>query len=379
MPRVLLAPDKFKGSLPAAAVADAVARGLRRELPDLEVVSLPIADGGDGTVAAALAAGFDPVEVAASGPTGEPVRTTYARRGHVAVIEMADVSGLARLPGGSPAPLTATSRGTGEVVAAAIAGGCRHIVLGIGGSASTDAGAGLAQALGARILDRDGQEVGPGGAALAEVASIDPTALRDRTAGVRFTVACDVDNPLTGPSGAAAVYGPQKGATPDDVATLDAALDRFADVVAPTTDRDRRDVAGAGAAGGVGFAALALLGAELRPGIDLVLELVRFDEQFDGVDLVVTGEGSLDQQTLHGKAVAGVAARAAQREIPVVAVCGQNTLGPAELTGAGVCAAYALTEHADLATSIADPAPLLETVGRLIAVEHLAVGAEVSA
>lgn len=379
MPRVLLAPDKFKGSLPAAAVADAVARGLRRELPDLEVVSLPIADGGDGTVAAALAAGFDPVEFTASGPTGEPVRTTYARRGHVAVIEMADVSGLARLPGGTPAPLTATSRGTGEVVAAAIAGGCRHIVLGIGGSASTDAGAGLAQALGARILDRDGQEVGPGGAALAEVASIDPTTLRDRTAAVRFTVACDVDNPLTGPSGAAAMYGPQKGATPYDVATLDAALDRFADVVAPTADRDRRDVAGAGAAGGVGFAALALLGAELRPGIDLVLELVRFDEQLDGVDLVVTGEGSLDQQTLHGKAVAGVAARAAQREIPVVAVCGQNTLGIAELTGAGVRAAYALTEHADLATSIADPAPLLETVGRLIAVEHLAVGAEVSA
>jgi glycerate kinase len=372
VPRVLLAPDKFKGSLPAAAVADAVSRGLRRGLPDLEVVSLPIADGGDGTVAAALAAGFDPVEVTATGPTGEPVRTTYARRGHVAVIEMADVSGLARLPGGSPAPLTATSRGTGEVVAAAIEAGCRHVVLGIGGSASTDAGAGLAQALGARILDRDGRDVGPGGGALAEVASIDPAPLRSRTAGVRFTVACDVDNPLTGPSGAAAVYGPQKGGSPQDVELLDAALGRFADVVAPTADGDRRDVAGAGAAGGVGFAALALLGADLRPGIDLVLELVGFDEHLDGVDLVVTGEGSLDRQTLHGKAVAGVAARAAQREIPVVAVCGQNSLDPAELTGAGVRAAYALTEHADLATSLADPAPLLEIVGRRIAVEHLA-------
>ncbi len=378
MPRVLLAPDKFKGSLPAAAVADAVSRGLRRELPDLEVVSLPIADGGDGTVAAALAAGFHPVEVTAGGPTGEPVRTTYARRGHVAVIELADVSGLARLPGGSPAPLTATSRGTGEVVATAIAAGCRHIVLGIGGSASTDAGAGLAQALGARILDSVGQDVGPGGAALADVASIDPTALRDRTAGVRFTVACDVDNPLTGPTGAAAVYAPQKGATPEHVAALDAALDRFADVVAPTTDGDRRDAPGAGAAGGVGFAGLALLGARLRPGIDLVLELVRFDEQLNGVDLVVTGEGSLDQQTLNGKAVAGVAARAAQRGIPVVAVCGQNTLGPAKLTGAGVRAAYALTELADLESSIADPAPLLETVGRRIAVEHLVGRTEVT-
>jgi glycerate kinase len=380
VPRVLLAPDKFKGSLPAAAVAEAVSRGLRHELPDLEVVSLPIADGGDGTVAAALAAGFRPVEVTATGPTGEPVRTTYARRGQVAVIEMADVSGLARLPGGSSAPLTATSRGTGEVVAAAIEAGCRHVVLGIGGSASTDGGAGLAQALGARILDRSGRDVGPGGAALAEVVSIDPTSLRARTAGVRFTVACDVDNPLTGSAGAAAVYGPQKGATPEDVAILDAALGRFADVVAPTTDGDRRDVAGAGAAGGVGFAALALLGADLRPGIDLVLELVRFDEQLDGVDLVVTGEGSLDQQTLHGKAVAGVAARAAQRGIPVVAVCGQNSLDRAELSGAGVRAPYALTDHADLATSLADPAPLLETVGRRIAVEHLAASrAEVSA
>ncbi len=379
MPRVLLAPDKFKGSLPAAAVADALSRGLRRELPEVEVVSLPIADGGDGTVAAALAAGFAPVEVTATGPTGQPVRTTYARRGHVAVIEMADVSGLGRLPGGSPAPLTASSRGTGEVVAAAIAAGCRHVVLGIGGSASTDAGAGLAQALGARVLDRDGQDVGPGGAALVEVASIDPTSLRDRTAGVRFTVACDVDNPLTGPSGAAAMYGPQKGATPEEVATLDAALDRFADVVAPTTDGDRRDVPGAGAAGGVGFAALALLGARLRPGIDLVLELVRFDEQLDGVDLVVTGEGSLDQQTLHGKAVAGVAARAAQRGIPVLAVCGQNTLGPGDLARAGIRTAYALTDHADLATSIADPAPLIEAVGRLIAAEHLAARSEATA
>ena len=372
MPRVLLAPDKFKGSLPAAAVADAVSRGLRGELPDLEVVRLPIADGGDGTVAAALAAGFSPVEVDATGPTGEPVRTTYARRGHVAVIEMADVSGLARLPGDTRAPLTATSRGTSEVVAAAIEAGCRHVVLGIGGSASTDGGAGLAQALGARILDPHGQDVGPGGAALAAVSSVDPTLLRDRTAGVRFTVACDVDNPLTGPAGAAAVYGPQKGATEADIEALDAALGRFADGVAPTTDGDRRDAPGAGAAGGVGFAAVALLGAELRPGIDLVLDLVGFDAQLDGVDLVVTGEGSLDRQTLHGKAVAGVASRARGRGIPVVAVCGQNALDQAELTGAGITAAYALTGLADLASSIADPAPLLESLGRLIAVQHLA-------
>lgn len=372
MPRVLIASDKFKGSLTAVEVADSVGSGLRRGLPDVDVAVVPVADGGDGTVAAALAAGYDAVEVTASGPTGERVVAVYARRGDVAVVELAGVSGLGLLPDGLLAPLSATSRGTGEVIGAAVTAGCRQVVVGIGGSASTDGGAGLVQALGARLLDRVGCSVRPGGEGLADLASIDLAWLRGLMSGVQVTVASDVDNPLTGPLGAAAVYGPQKGADPDQVALLDGALGHFADRVAAVTGTDSRDLPGAGAAGGVGFALVSLLGAELRSGIDLVLDLVDFDEQLDGVDLVVTGEGSLDEQTLHGKAVAGVAARAAARGIPVVAVCGQSTLGADALEAAGVLATYPLTElEPDLDRCMLHAAPLLERLGEKIAAEHL--------
>lgn len=375
MTRVLLASDKFKGSLTGAQVADALEAGVRRARRDVELTAVPVADGGDGTVAAAVAAGFEPVEVRATGPTGEPVTTRYARRDDLAVVEMADVSGLARLPGGRPAALTATSRGTGEVIAAAVDAGCRRIVLGIGGSASTDGGAGLVRALGARLLGADGREVAEGGAAVAGVVAVEPAPLRERMAGVQVTVACDVDNPLTGPHGAAAVYGPQKGADDEDVRQLDRALGHFADVVAEATGADHRDVPGAGAAGGVGFAALALLGADLRPGIELVLELVGFHEQLTGVDLVVTGEGSLDEQTLHGKAVAGVAnAARAAGGVPVVAVCGRSTLDAERLRSAGISATYALTDlEPDVHRCIAEAAPLLRLLGERIAAEQLRV------
>jgi glycerate kinase len=365
MPRVLIAPDKFKGSLTAAEVADAVARGMRRATPGIDVDTVPVADGGDGTVAAALAAGFTRVEVTAAGPTGEPVRTCYARREGTAVVEVADVSGLRRLPGGLLAPLTATSRGTGDVIAAAVDAGCRRIFLGIGGSASTDGGTGIAQALGARLTDRHGQAIEPGSVGLEEIAAIDIRPLRERMAGVRVLVACDVDNPLCGPQGAAAVYGPQKGATPEQVVLLDRALSRYADVVAATTGIDHRDAAGAGAAGGIGFALLALLDAELWSGIELVLSLTGFEARLDGADLVVTGEGSLDEQTLRGKAVAGVAARA--HGIPVVAVCGRTTLSPAQLQSAGIDRVYALSDlEPDVARSIQEAAPLLEELGARI-------------
>ncbi|MEV4266450.1 glycerate kinase [Kribbella sp. NPDC049584] len=338
--RVVVASDKFKGTLTSAEVAAAVGAGVRRVHPDATVVSVPVADGGDGTLAAAVGAGYELVPVVASGPTGEPVKSGYARRGTTAVVELADVSGLVRLPGGVPAPLTATSYGTGELIAAAVDAGCTRIILGIGGSASTDGGAGLIAALGGRLE------------------------------GVQVVVACDVDNPLTGPRGAAAVYGPQKGATAEQVAELDRKLSAWADKVAEQTGRDLRDAPGAGAAGGVGFAALALLDAELRPGIELVLEMVGFEEQLAGADLVITGEGALDEQTLHGKAVAGVAAKAAG--IPVVAVCGVNQLQPNQLQEAGVRAAYALTElEPDVQRCIAEPEPLLEQLGERIAVEHL--------
>ena len=260
--------------------------------------------------------------------------------------------------------MSASSRGVGEVIAAALDAGCRKVILGIGGSASTDGGVGLVQALGARLVGGD----------LASATSLDLTALRRRLEGVEVVVACDVDNPLTGPHGAAAVYGPQKGADQAQVAELDTRLSRWADLVARETGKDLRDEPGAGAAGGVGFAALALLGAELRPGIDLVLELVGFHEQLAGADLVITGEGALDDQTLHGKAVAGVAAGA--KNIPVVAVCGVNHLEPQQLRDAGVRAAYALTElEPDVRRCIAEPRPLLERIGERIAVEHLTMTA----
>ena len=368
--RVVVASDKFKGTLTSAEVADAVGAGVRRACPDATVVAVPVADGGDGTLAAAVAAGYTFVPVVASGPTGEPVHSGYARLGDTAVVELADVSGLVRLPDGIPAPLTATSYGTGELIAAAVDAGCTRVILGIGGSASTDGGAGLIAAL---------ADLGtPAGVWEQAIAcSQTPALVAARLQGARLVVACDVDNPLTGPRGAAAVYGPQKGATPEQVVELDARLGRWADAVADWTGADLRDTSGTGAAGGVGFAALALLDAELRPGIDLVLEMVRFREQFADADLVVTGEGALDEQTLHGKAVAGVAAAAGRlgrdgAGIPVVAVCGVNRLQRDKLQKIGVSATYALTDlEPDVSRCIAEPRPLLEQLGERIAVDHL--------
>ncbi|QSR24460.1 glycerate kinase [Nocardioides aromaticivorans] len=370
-PRVLVASDKFKGSLTAAEVAAAVSAGVRRVLPDAVVDAAPVADGGDGTLAAAEAAGFALVPVTVTGPTDEPVRTSYARRGDLAVVELADAAGLVRLPG-DPDPLRASSRGAGEALAAAVDAGCREVVLGIGGSASTDGGAGLLRGLGARLLDAEGADVADGGGSLHEVARVELDHVRRRIAGVVVTVACDVDNPLTGPRGAAAVYGPQKGATPDDVRRLDASLGHWADVLAAATGADVRDHPGAGAAGGVGFAALAVLGAELRSGIELVLDLVGFEDLLTGADLVVTGEGALDEQTLHGKAPAGVAAAAGRAGVPVVAVCGVNRLDPARMRAAGIEAAYALADiEPDLQRCLTDGIPLLHQLGERIAAEHL--------
>ncbi|MFD3404912.1 glycerate kinase [Kribbella sp. NPDC058693] len=388
MVRVVVASDKFKGSLTSAEVAAAVGAGVRRVHPDATVVAVPVADGGDGTLAAAVAAGYQLIPLTASGPTGEPVATAYARLGDTAVVELADVSGLVRLPEARLAPMTATSYGTGELIAAAVDAGCTRVILGIGGSASTDGGRGLVEALaGTRptrlshppAAERPALEAptappptadAPAAERLAGCEGLDLGSLRRGLRGVQVVVACDVDNPLTGPRGAAAVYGPQKGATPEQVVELDARLSEWADLVAVATGRDLRDVPGAGAAGGVGFAAVALLGAELRPGIELVLEMVGFEEQLAGADLVITGEGALDEQTLHGKAVAGVAATAAG--IPVVAVCGVNQLQHHQLQQAGVQAAYALTDlEPDVQRCIADPKPLLEQLGERIAVEHL--------
>lgn len=371
MTRILIAPDKFKGSLTATEVATAVERGICECAPETQVQRLPVADGGDGTLDASVAAGFERVPVRAAGPTGEPVETAFALKADTAVVEMADVSGLSRLPGGRPVPLDATSRGTGELVAKALDHGARRIVLGIGGSACTDGGAGMLQALGASLRDDAGHELGPGGAALSEIAALDLTGLHPRLHEAEVVVACDVDNPLTGPLGAAAVYGPQKGATAEDVERLDANLTRFADHVARHTGTDHRDQPGAGAAGGVGFAAIAVLGATLRPGIDLLLELVEFEKHVRGADLVIVGEGSLDTQTLHGKAPVGVARLARAAGARVIAVCGRCELNQDQLRQAGIEAVYACADlEPDPERSISHAAALLERLGRRIATER---------
>ena len=371
--KIVVAPDKFKGSLPAAQLAAAIAAGLHAGLPGAEIVTIPVADGGEGTVDAAVAAGFERVPVTAAGPAGDPVRASYARRGEVAVVELAGVCGLARLPGGRPAPLTASSFGAGEVLRAALEAGARRIVLGVGGSASTDGGAGLLQALGARVLDTCGEPVRPGGAGLREVAALDLTGLHRALYPAEIILAADVDNPLTGPDGAAEVYGPQKGASPAEVAALDAGLRRWATVVAAAVGRDWSRTPGAGAAGGVGFAALAVLGATRRPGIDLVLDLAGFETALDGADLVITGEGSLDAQSLAGKTPVGVARAAARRGIAVVAVAGRSTLREAELAAAGIAAVYPLTDlEPDLERCRAEADRLLRRTGQMIARDRLA-------
>ncbi len=366
--RVVVSPDKFKGSLTALEAAEAIAEGLRRGRPDVDPVLLPVADGGEGTVAAALAAGYGPRRVRVAGPTGEPVDALYAARGRAAVVEMAEASGLRRLPDGRPAPLTATTRGTGDLVRAALDAGVERLVLGIGGSATTDGGAGMAQALGARLLDADGRDLPPGGAALRDLDRLDLSGLDPRLAGLEVVVACDVDNPLTGPTGAATVYGPQKGATAADVPVLDAGLARWAEVLRRDVGADVAALPGAGAAGGLGAGTMALLGARLVSGIDLLLEVVGFAAAVEGADLVVTGEGALDEQSLHGKAPLGVAAAARRAGVPVVALVGRLEVDPERLRAAGVAHAFALLElEPDAARAQREAASLLARLAEQVA------------
>jgi glycerate 2-kinase len=371
--RVVLAPDKFKGSLTAAEVAEALSAGMLDVVPGLETIMLPVADGGDGTVAAALSAGFDKIMVDAVGPTGEQVRAPYAMNGDLAVVELAAVVGLTLLPGGRVNSLGTSSYGLGLVIADAIRRGATTIVLGLGGSASTDGGAGMVQALGAQLLDADGHDLAHGGGNLSSLGRLDLTPLRTMLGSVKIIVASDVDNPLLGPNGAAAVFGPQKGAGPQELRTLEGGLRHWSKVVSEAIGRDDADHAGAGAAGGVGYAALALLNAEMRPGIELILVLIDFEQRIAGADLVVTGEGSLDEQSLSGKAPIGVARAAARAGIPVVAVAGRLQLSPARLHEAGISAAYALTDlEPDPDRCIANARPLLHRVGAQVAREWLA-------
>lgn len=372
---MLIAADKFKGSLTAVQVAERVTAGLRRVVPGVRVEALPVADGGDGTVDAAVAAGFERREVRVTGPLGTPLTAAYALRGNTAVVEMAEASGIQHLPKGVFAPLTATTYGTGELIRTALDAGARTIVFGVGGSATTDGGAGMLAALGARFLNRDGAPVAPGGGPLRDLATADLSGLDPRLAETEIVLASDVDNPLTGPKGAPAVYGPQKGASPEDVETLDAALAHYARVLEKAIGPKAAEYAqspGAGAAGGIGYGALVGLGASFRPGIEVMLDVLGFASALQRADLVITGEGSLDEQTLHGKAPAGVAAAARAGGKRVVAVCGRRLLSGEDLAAAGIERAYALTDlEPDPAQCIANAGPLLERTAERLAADQL--------
>jgi glycerate 2-kinase len=332
--KIIVAADKFKGSLTAPQVCDAIERGVRRALPRAKIVKLPLADGGEGTVRALVAAtGGKLATRQVTDPLGGKVRATFGviDAGSTAVIEMASASGLMLVPDAKRDPLGATTYGTGELIRAALDLGVHKIIMGIGGSATNDGGAGMAMALGARLLDARGRSIGLGGGALARLQRIDLSAFRFPDAAVGVSVACDVTNPLCGPRGASAVYGPQKGATPHMVRILDRNLAHYARLVARDVTGRRRVMgspsplaaqSGAGAAGGLGFGLCAFLGANLQRGIELVLDHLDFEARLDGADLVITGEGAIDDQTLEGKVLLGVAARARKRGVSVLALGG---------------------------------------------------------
>lgn len=323
--KVVIAPQTFKGSISALKVAKAMSEGVRRVVPDAETALVPVADGGDGTLETlADVSGGELRYAEVSGPLGEKVAAGWGALGdgETAVLEMARTSGLALVQEDKRNPLTATTFGLGELILAALDAGFRRFIVGIGGSATNDAGAGMAQALGIRLLDADGNELPMGGAALADLDRIDVSDVDPRIAQSEFAVACDVSNPLTGPRGAAAVYGPQKGATPEMVDQLDRALKRFAEVAKRDLGVDVDDLPGAGAAGGLGGGLVAFMNGTLRAGVDVVLDAVGLDRHLEGADLVITGEGQLDDQTVYNKAPIGVARRAKTRGIPVIAVSG---------------------------------------------------------
>ncbi len=342
--KLVIAPDSFKESLSARAVAEAIAAGWARVYPDADLLLCPMADGGEGTVDALLSAtGGTLQQTRVSGPLGDPVEARWGLLPDAqAIIEMAEASGLHRVEPARRDVLAASSHGTGELIRAALDAGVRRIVLGLGGSATNDGGAGLLAALGVRFLDRAGQELALGGAALASLSQIDLTGLDTRLAQVEVMVAADVDNPLCGPRGASAVFGPQKGASPAQVEQLDAALAHYADVMAATLGEDLRDYPGVGAAGGLGFAARAVLRAAFRPGVELVAELSGLAAAVERADLVITGEGRLDGQSLHGKTPVGVARIARAAGVPVIALAGSLGEGYQRLYAEGIGAAFSL-------------------------------------
>ena len=343
--KIIIAPDSFKDSLSAEGVAQAIAEGLAQVWPDAQLVQCPMADGGEGTVDSVLAACNGELRHhTVRGPLGAAVDAHWGwlADSHTAIIEMAEASGLQLVPPGQRDACKTTTYGTGELIRAALDAGAQRIILAIGGSATNDGGAGAMQALGVQLLDSERQPLPAGGLALARLAHISLEQLDPRLAQVRFEIAADVNNPLCGPHGASSIFGPQKGASPEQVAHLDAALEHFADHCAQVLPKDVRDEPGSGAAGGLGFAAKAFLAAQFRPGVEVVAELVGLDEAVRGADLVITGEGRFDAQTLRGKTPFGVARIARRHGVPVVVIAGTLGDGYEQMYAHGVDAAFAL-------------------------------------
>jgi glycerate kinase len=382
--KILLAPQALKGSLEATQAAQAMMRGVQRVWPDADYILLPVADGGEGTTRALVEAAKGQIITAqVTGPLGTPVEGFFGMlpaqgtaAAPTAVIEMAAAAGLPLVPPEQRNPRITTTRGVGELVRLALDRGCRRFIIGIGGSATNDGGAGMAQALGAALVNEDGADLPAGGAALARLAQVDVSGLDARLAESSILVACDVTNPLCGPEGASAIYGPQKGATPAMVAELDAALAHYAALLKRDLGTDVRDVPGAGAAGGLGAGLLAFLRATLTPGAPLILDTLRLDEHLRGAALLFTAEGRLDGQTVYGKSVAALAARARAQGVPVIALAGSLGAGYEALYQIGVDAVVPLPDapmSLDDAMQRADDllAAAAERAARLIALGRM--------
>jgi glycerate kinase len=378
--RIVVAPQALKGSLTAAAAGQAIVQGVLAVYPEAEVSVIPVADGGEGTVQALVdTTGGELIAQTVTGPLGEPVTAFWGLLGdkQTAAIEMAASSGLPLVPPERRDPRVTTTFGFGELLQAALEHGCRHFIIGLGGSATNDGGAGMAQALGAMLTTADGQVIARGGAALALLAHISTASMDPRLQACTFDVACDVTNPLCGPLGALAVYGPQKGATPEMVAELDRALAHYADIIERDLHVSVRDVPGAGAAGGLGAGVLAFLHATLRPGAQIMLEAVHLEDQLRSADLVITAEGQLDMQTAYGKSIAAVASLARRLHVPVLAIAGALGEGYRAVYDLGVSAiavipsgpmslAYAMEHAAALTSDAAERALRMMRVGMTI-------------
>lgn len=342
--KIVIAPDSFKESLSAPEVAQAIARGIKHAAPQAHILCIPMADGGEGTVAAVLAATQGEARInTVQNALGQPIEAQWGwLPNQTAVIEMAAAAGLEHIAAHDRDPMRATSYGVGELIKHALDAGAKHIVLGLGGSATNDAGAGMLQALGLGLFDANDQHLAPGGSGLSKLARIDASGLDKRLGKISMTIASDVNNPLCGAKGASAIFGPQKGATPAQVHTLDAALAHFADCCSQHLGSDSRDMPGSGSAGGLGYAAHAWMGAIFRPGVEVVAEIGGLAKAVQGASLVITGEGRMDAQTLLGKTPMGVATIARDAGVPVLAIAGSLGKDYQALYSAGIYAAFSV-------------------------------------